>query len=208
MVFVDFNKQKLCPQCGNILNINHNFCKYCGIDLSSIEPIAKADEVVKQLALTAISDSSAEVRKEAVDTLGNFGDTRALGALTYVLLHDPDPEVRRESANELGNLHHPYSLDALTKALKDQSPIVRKAAIEGLKKIKIKADEENMKKRKPAEIETVKKEDIEEVTTEEVEDQEIEKEEVHEEEEEENQEEEEFNDKINAEDINKEDLLL
>ena len=205
MVIVDFNKQKLCPQCGNILNINHNFCKYCGIDLSGIEPIANADEVVKQLALTAISDPNAEVRKEAVNTLGNFGDTRALGVLTYILLHDPNPDVKREAADELGNLHHPYSLDALTKTLKDQSPIVRKEAIEGLKKIKKKADEENMKKVKSAEIKTVKKENIYEVATEEVEDQEIE-EEVNEEEE--NQDEEKFNDKINDDDINKEDLLL
>ncbi|GAH93158.1 unnamed protein product, partial [marine sediment metagenome] len=43
---------------------------------------------------------------------------------------------RKEAADELGDLHHPHSLDVLAKALKDRSSIVRKEAIEGLKKIK------------------------------------------------------------------------
>jgi len=86
--------------------------------------------------MTAVSDLDPEVRKEAVDTLGDFGDKRVLGVLTYVLLNDPDENVRKEAADELGDLHHPFSLDALAKALKDESAIVRKAAIEGLKKLK------------------------------------------------------------------------
>ena len=44
---------------------------------------------------------------------------------------------------------NPYSLDALTKALKDVSPLVRKEAIEGLKKIKKKNKPEDENKGKP-----------------------------------------------------------
>jgi len=133
--FIDFNTRRICPACGRDIKITHNFCKYCGVDLSEIEPIGK-DEISKQLAMTAVSDPDPEVRKEAVDTLGDFGDKRVLGVLTYVLLNDPDENVRKEAADELGDLHHPFSLEALAKALKDESAIVRKAAIEGLKKLK------------------------------------------------------------------------
>ena len=136
-VFIDFNTQRVCPKCGSVkIKIEHNFCKYCGADLSEIEAIGNSDEVSKQLAITAATDKDPDVRKEAVDTLGDFGDKKVLGVLTYCLFHDPDDDVRAEAADELGDLHHIYSLDALTKALKDPSAKVRKEAIEGLKKIK------------------------------------------------------------------------
>ncbi|MFW9898714.1 MAG: HEAT repeat domain-containing protein [Candidatus Thorarchaeota archaeon] len=151
--FIDFNTQRVCPACGGVIKITHNFCKFCGVDLSRIEPIGTSDEVSKQLAITAATDPNAEVRKEAVDTLGNFGDKKVLGVLTYIMLHDPDPEVRREAVDELGDLHHPYSLETLAKALKDESPEVRKEAIEGLKKIKKKVKEEKMEKGKASERE-------------------------------------------------------
>ncbi|MFX1386485.1 MAG: HEAT repeat domain-containing protein [Promethearchaeota archaeon] len=133
--YIDFNTRRICPACGRDIKITHSFCKYCGVDLSAIEPIGR-DEISKQLAITAVTDPDPEVRKEAVDTLGDFEDNRVLGVLTYVLLNDPDENVRKEAADELGNLHHPLSLDTLAKALKDESAIVRKEAIEGLKKIK------------------------------------------------------------------------
>jgi len=146
--FIDFNTQRVCPRCGSAkILIQHNFCKYCGADLSEIEPIGNSDEVSKQLAITAATDPDPIVRKEAVDTLGDFGDTKVLGILTYVLFNDPDEEVRMEAADELGDLHHPYSLEALTKALKDPSGMVRKEAIEGLKKIKNKTKSKDKEKK-------------------------------------------------------------
>ena len=118
--FIDFDTRRICPACGRDIKITHNFCKYCGVDLSMIEPIGK-DDISKHLATTAVTDPDAGVRMEAVDTLGGFGDKKVLGVLTYVLLNDPDENVRREAADELGDMHHPYSLDILTKALKDES---------------------------------------------------------------------------------------
>ncbi|KKM24837.1 hypothetical protein LCGC14_1601120 [marine sediment metagenome] len=153
--FIDFNTRRICPACGLDIKITHNFCKRCGVDLSEIEPIGK-DEISKQLAITAVNDPDAGVRKEAVDTLGDFGEKNVLGVLTYVLLNDPDENVRKEAADELGDLHHPYSLDALAKALKDVSPMVRKEAIEGLKKIKKKIKPEKQFKGKPEEREKLK----------------------------------------------------
>ena len=133
---LNFNEHRICPACGKIIKISHNFCKFCGSDLSSLDPIGKSDEVTKTLADTAISDSSPDVRKEAVISLAEIGEYEILGVLSYILLSDPNEEVRGEAANELGKLHHPYSLDVFAEALKDKSPIVRKKAIEGLKNIK------------------------------------------------------------------------
>jgi hypothetical protein len=141
---IDFSQRRICPSCGKDIKITHNFCKYCGVDLSEIEPIGN-DEISKHLAMTAVSDTDPEVRKEAVETLGDFEEKSILGVLTYVLMNDPDENVRKAAADELGDIHHPYSLEALSKALKDESAIVRKEAIEGLKKIKksIKPKEQN-----------------------------------------------------------------
>jgi ribosomal protein L32 len=149
--FIDFNTQRVCPACGKAIKISHNFCKYCGVDLSAIEPIGNSDEISKALAITAVTDPDPEVRKEAIDTLGDFEEKKVLGVLTYVLLNDPDEEVRKEAADELGDLHHPYSMEVLAKALNDESPLVRKEAIEGLKKIKKKIKPEKQHKGKPEE---------------------------------------------------------
>jgi len=133
---VDFETQRICASCGKVIKIEHNFCKFCGVDLSGIQPLGYSDKTLKELANTALTDPNPGVRKDAVDTLGELGENEVLGIFAYILLNDRDEIVRKEAADELGDAHHPHSLDVLAKALKDPSPIVRKEAIEGLKKIK------------------------------------------------------------------------
>ncbi|GAI83090.1 unnamed protein product, partial [marine sediment metagenome] len=133
---IDFENQRVCPSCGKVIKISHNFCKFCGKDLVGIQPLGYSDRTLKELANTALTDPDPGVRKDAVDTLGELGDNEILGVLAYILLNDAHELVRKEAADELGDLHHPHSLDVLAKALKDRSPSVRKEAIEGLKKIK------------------------------------------------------------------------
>ena len=151
---VDFETQRICPSCGKAIKIAHNFCKFCGVDLSGIQPLGYSDRTIKELANTALTDPNPGVRKDAVDTLGDLGENEVLGIFAYVLLNDRDEIVRKEAADELGDFAHPHSLDVLAKALKDPSPIVRKEAIEGLKKIKKKNKPE-----KKAEAEKEKKEE-------------------------------------------------
>jgi HEAT repeat protein len=133
---IDFDVNRICPSCGKVISLKHNFCKFCGVDLAGLQPMQTGDRTVRELAKTALTDPNADVRKDAVSTLGEFGEYEVLGVLAYILLNDLDESVRKEAAEELGDLHHIISLDVLAKALKDRSPIVRKEAIEGLKKIK------------------------------------------------------------------------
>ncbi|MFW9770923.1 MAG: HEAT repeat domain-containing protein [Candidatus Thorarchaeota archaeon] len=133
---INFKTDRICPACGKIIKISHNFCKFCGIDLSTIIPLGDSDRTLIELAKTALTDQDADVRRDAVDTIGDLGERDVLGILTYILINDIDALVRKEAADELGNKHNPISIDILTKALKDRSPIVRKQAIEALKKIK------------------------------------------------------------------------
>jgi hypothetical protein len=133
---IDFETQRICPSCGKVIKIGHNFCKFCGVDLSAIQSLGYSDRTLKELANTALNDPDPGVRKDAVDTLGDLAETEVMGLFAYILLNDSDENVRKEAADELGDMSHPHSLDILAKALKDKSPIVRKEAIEGLKKIK------------------------------------------------------------------------
>ncbi len=164
---IDFDSQRICPSCGKAIKIDHNFCKFCGVDLSGIQPLGFSDRTLKELANIALTDPNPGVRKDAVDTLGELGESEVLGVFAYVLLNDSDELVRKEAADEIGDFHHPHSLDVLAKALKDQSPIVRREAIEGLKKIKKKNKPEKMEEEgKDKDVETSKPDEIEPKTIE------------------------------------------
>ena len=141
---IDFESQRICPSCGKVLNVHHNFCKFCGVDLSAIKSLSQSDRTLKELATMSLTDPNAEVRANAVAALGEFEELEALGVLTHILINDPHPIVRKQAAHELGVLHHPLSLDVLAKALRDKAPSVRKEAIDGLKMIKLKSKQKEV----------------------------------------------------------------
>ncbi len=148
---IDFTKQRFCPKCGKIFEINRTKCAFCNADMSLIKPIGEADEILQELAFSALHDSEPNVRKEAVDKLGDTKELYVLGVLTHILLNDPDEDVRKEAADEIGDIHHPYSEASLTIAIKDLSPKVRKEALEGLTKIRAALQKEKPKPKKEIE---------------------------------------------------------
>jgi len=152
---IDFDTQRICPSCGKIIKISHNFCKFCGVDLNYIPALGESDRTLKELSSAALTDLDFEVRKDAISSLAELGENEILGVLTYALMNDLHELVRKEAADKLGNIHNNISLDILAKALKDKSPIVRKAAIEALKKIKkLNQPVKHTKEEKPPEKET------------------------------------------------------
>ena len=143
---IDWETQKFCSKCGKPIEISRNKCNHCLADLRGIKAIGKTDDIIKSIAKSALYDPTPKIRKEAVDTLGDFEETKVLGLLAYILLNDPDGEVRKEAADEIGDMHHELSLEVLQQALEDDYDRVRLEAIEGLKKIK------ERRKRKAPEI--------------------------------------------------------
>ncbi len=139
---INFNTQRICPKCIKFLDINSKICDSCNADLKNIRAIGESDEILKQIAVSALNDPDPKIRKEAIDSLGDFEELQVLGLLGYVLLNDPDEKVRKEAADELGDISHIYSIQILIQALKDPNLGVIKEAYEGLEKI-VKAAETN-----------------------------------------------------------------
>ncbi|HKY60740.1 MAG TPA: HEAT repeat domain-containing protein [Gemmatimonadota bacterium] len=83
--------------------------------------------------ITALSDDDPNVRLSAAETLGKFGDPRAVQALIQALRQDPDPKVRAMAAWALGEIEDPAAVSALSTALReDDDPVVRVHAAEAL----------------------------------------------------------------------------
>ena len=146
---VDFDSQRICPSCGKVIKIGHNFCKFCGVDLSSIRPLGYSDRTLKELANTALTDPDPGVRKDAVDTLGDLGEAEVLGVFAYILMNDPDELVRKEAADELGDYHHPHSLDILAKALKDLNKIKKQNKTEKIEAENREKEEKTLQPEEP-----------------------------------------------------------
>jgi HEAT repeat protein/beta-lactamase regulating signal transducer with metallopeptidase domain len=93
------------------------------------------DERVVKALTGALSDSDAQVRKEAVFALGKLraaGSARAIAAA----LQDSDAEVRQQAAFALGQLRSEVSVNALIGALEDKDAEVRQQAVFALGQIR------------------------------------------------------------------------
>jgi HEAT repeat protein/beta-lactamase regulating signal transducer with metallopeptidase domain len=93
------------------------------------------DERVVKALTGALSDSDAEVRKEAVFALGQLraaGSARAIAAA----LQDAEAEVRQQAAFALGQLRNEGSVNALIGALEDKDPEVRQQVVFALGQIR------------------------------------------------------------------------
>jgi hypothetical protein len=90
---------------------------------------AIADEV-DDLILD-LEDEDSRVRMEAVEALGDIGDSRAVDPLIEAL-SDEDETVRWKAAVALGDIADPKAVDPLIGALKDEHYWVRKDAARSL----------------------------------------------------------------------------
>ena len=87
-----------------------------------------AFEVVKK----GLDDENPDIRRQAVLSLVRIDEEASLEVLIEVLKQDEDPQIRRIAALVLGDLGDLGAVDALTEALKDESPEVRRHAMQAL----------------------------------------------------------------------------
>jgi len=87
------------------------------------------------VALQALLDPEASVRREAVGILGWLKQLDALPALARLASTDPEPEVRRVATGALGLASDPALLPALQSALLDPAWQVREEAATTLGKV-------------------------------------------------------------------------
>jgi len=84
---------------------------------AAIESMGQTHGAVVAL-VELLHDSDVGVRREAVQSLGQLGDTTVVAALTQALASDADEGVRRAAAWALGQLEQASAVPALTAALK------------------------------------------------------------------------------------------
>ena len=94
-----------------------------GIGPAAVEPLTPATK-----------HADAEVRRAAVNALGQIGGAGAVEPLTAALA-DADWMVRYRAARWLGQLNDQRAVEPLQAALKDDNEMVRQAAAEALKKL-------------------------------------------------------------------------
>jgi HEAT repeat protein len=95
--------------------------------LKDVDPEARCDAITALLFLDAqravepvagmLSDPITTVRWHASGCLHDFGDERAVTALSEVLRRDPDPQVRGTAAYALGGIGSPAAIPSLLAAL-------------------------------------------------------------------------------------------
>ena len=88
---------------------------------------------VSALVSLARSHSRAEVRREAIETLGNVHEESAVGALIAIARNDAYPELRRAAIEALGDQHNAVAFEALRSIALGNGPEharVRRRAVE------------------------------------------------------------------------------
>ncbi len=88
---------------------------------------------VTRLTHRFVDDSSETVRMRAIEVLGLMRTREAVEALVWALRREENPALRWRAAWGLGQSgHSQLALDELTTALNDDSPRVRRAALEAI----------------------------------------------------------------------------
>ncbi|MEQ8187925.1 MAG: tetratricopeptide repeat protein [Candidatus Eremiobacterota bacterium] len=148
---------KTCSKCGNVNKTKANFCEKCGSSLGKLpdEPVAKPREEVSydynteqdlystktfnefDMFLVQLKSSSQKNRLEALNSLSNSKDDRAVPALISIL-EDSDPVLRKEAVILLANHKDYRAFLPLMKRLKDSELSVKLAVLDILARIKYK----------------------------------------------------------------------
>ena len=100
--------------------------------------LASMGSIAVSSVIELLDDSSAAVRFNAVNILGQIDDERAMASLIEAL-GDPDVSVRYKAVKALGNLQVMEAVEPLVNCLSDEDWYVQEAALEALTSIGIPA---------------------------------------------------------------------
>ncbi|HNW43065.1 MAG TPA: HEAT repeat domain-containing protein [Elusimicrobiales bacterium] len=92
----------------------------------------RRDPKAAPVLVKALADSSSHVRQAAVEGLGLLAWSAAAPEISALLTDDADAGVRQQAAISLSYIRDPQAGPALVKALADESPAVRYAAMRTL----------------------------------------------------------------------------
>jgi len=99
--------------------------------INALKRFAASDPAAREAIRRLLRDSSARVRMDAVDALGDLGDRDSAPLMTE-MLNDPDPDVRREAVDSFADWGHKESSALITRMLSDGDANVRREAIVAL----------------------------------------------------------------------------
>jgi HEAT repeat protein len=92
---------------------------------------ARSSGNVSELVSLARTHPRADVRREAIETLGDVHETSASSALIAIARSDGDPEARRQAIDALGNQHSEAALTAVRDVARASGPVdLRRQAME------------------------------------------------------------------------------
>jgi HEAT repeat protein len=96
--------------------------------------VTTAKSQVIEPLIEALGHEDADIREQAVETLGKIRDSRAIAYLVRAL-EDDDWFVREKAAEALGRIRSRRAVDPLVQVLQDDDWFVREKAAEALGKI-------------------------------------------------------------------------
>jgi HEAT repeat protein len=109
----------------------HPSLEWRGESRTTVGALQAPREAAVDGLISALKDTDATVRREAVAALAELKNPRAAGPIA-VLLTDSDAAVRATAANALAELDDATAIDPLMAALSDKSPSVRRAVVNAL----------------------------------------------------------------------------
>ena len=115
--------------CALVSNIRDLIHGSCDLKLSAAQALGELRDSRAIPALTfALGDAEANVRQEAIDSLGRLGDDSAVGTLTRLLENHWDDQARAHAVRALWKFHCRCAVVSLIRALKNDDPEVRRIA--------------------------------------------------------------------------------
>lgn len=118
-----------CPQCWKEIKGEDRKCPYCGADITEYE-----EKGFEEKLINALRHHERETLQRAVWILGKLRSNKAINPLIKLFEQTDNPYLKREILDTLSEIGAPDAMAFIMKASKSEISIVKKKAMEILKK--------------------------------------------------------------------------